>query len=198
MIYSLTGKLVFLDTNSAVIDVGGVAFRCFASLTTIGKLSDVGKTVTLFTYLNIREDAMELYGFSEKNELDCFKLLISVSGIGPKAAMSILSQLSPEKLALAIASNDTRSIQAAQGIGKKGSERVVLELKDKVAALDLTANAEILEEVSAALESSSSKDAVDALVALGYTQSDAAQALAGADKQLSTEEMIKFALKQLM
>lgn len=198
MIYSLKGKLVYADLNSAVIDVNGIAFRCYTSVTTLKKIGNIGSEVMLYTYLNVREDAMELYGFYDDNELNCFKMLLSVSGIGPKAASNILSALSPENLALAIASNDARSIQTAQGIGKKGAERIVLELKDKITALDLSSNTEILEEVTAAAESSSTKDAVSALVSLGYSQSEAAQILSKVDKSLSTEDMIKFALKQLM
>ena len=102
----------------AVVECGGVGFKCFASTTTITSLTSIGTNVELLTYMSIREDAMDLYGFSTANELEAFKLLISISGVGPKAAISILSALSPDKLALAISCGDTKSIQAAQGIGK--------------------------------------------------------------------------------
>ena len=137
MIHSLNGKLVYTDLNFAVIDVGGVGFRCFCSARTLSKLPAVNHDTFLLTYLNVREDALELFGFSDKTELDCFKLLIDVKGIGPRAAMSILSTLTPEQLSLAVASKDFKAIQAAPGIGRKGAEMVVLELKDKLGSLDI-------------------------------------------------------------
>ena len=196
MIYSLKGTFVYADLNSAVIDVNGVGFKCFCSARTLSQLPQIGKEAFLLTYMNVREDAIELYGFSDKTELDCYKLLIEVKGIGPKAAMNILSTLTPDKLALAVASKDYKAIQAAQGIGRKGAEMVVLELKDKLGSLDI-AEAEVIEQVGKTPASSSKKDAIDALVSLGYSQSEAAKAIAKAGKDLSTEDLIKYALVHL-
>lgn len=196
MIYSVKGKVVASELNAAVIEVGGIGFRCFCSLKTLSSLPEIGEEAFLLTYMNVREDAIELFGFSDKTELDCFKLLIAVKGVGPKAAMSILSTLTPDKLALAVASKDFKAIQAAPGIGKKSAEMVVLELKDKLGSLDIEDVPE-LEQVSAATNTSSVKDAIEALVSLGYSQSDASRIIAKADASMSTEDLIKFALTNL-
>lgn len=196
MIYSLNGKLVLTDLTGAVIDVGGVGFKCLCSMRTLSKLPQVGKDCFLLTFLHVREDALELFGFCDKTELDCFKLLIDVKGIGPKAAMSILSTLSPDKLALAVASKDFKAIQASPGIGKKSAEMIVLELKDKLGSLDVE-DAGIIADIGDSGSASAKKDAIDALVSLGYSQSEASKALSKADSSLSTEEFIKFALTNL-
>lgn len=197
MIYSVRGKLLLTDLYSAVIDVNGVGFKCVCSSNTLAKLPQTGAEASLLTYMNVREDAIELFGFAEKTELECFKLLIDVKGIGPKAAMSILSALTPDRLALAVASKDYKAIQAAQGVGRKSAEMVVLVLKDKMGTLGIE-NSDIIDEVSEVAASSSAKDAIDALVSLGYSLSDAAKIISKADKSLSTEDLIKFALSKLI
>ena len=125
MIYSLDGTLTYFDQNFAVVSCGGVGFKCFTTLTTLQSLPGVGKPVQLFTYLSVREDALDLYGFATTAELDCFKLLISVNGVGPKAALAILSELSADRLAVCIAGGDAKSLTRAPGIGKKIAERIV-------------------------------------------------------------------------
>ncbi len=196
MIYNLKGKLTVCDVNFIVVECGGVGFKCFTTLNTVKQIGKVGSEVNVFTHLSVREDAMDLYAFATPAELDAFKLLITVSGIGPKAAASILSELTPDRLALCIASGDTKSITAAQGVGKKTAERVVLELKDKM-------NGIVSESVSSSVnnassvESSSASEAVAALVALGYSQSDAAVVVGSLDKSMSVDEMIRHGLKQL-
>lgn len=186
MIYSLDGTLTYFDQNFAVVSCGGVGFKCFTTLTTLQSLPGVGKPVQLFTYLSVREDALDLYGFATTAELDCFKLLISVNGVGPKAALAILSELSADRLAVCIAGGDAKSLTRAPGIGKKIAERIVLELKDKMGVLDLGSS----REVQAA-------EAVEALVALGYGQSDAAVAVGQMEPGLSVDEMIRRGLRQL-
>lgn len=196
MIYNLKGKLTVCDINFIVVECGGVGFKCFTTLNTVKQIGKVGSEVNVFTHLSVREDAMDLYAFATPAELDSFKLLITVSGIGPKAAASILSELTPDRLALCIASGDAKSITAAQGVGKKTAERVVLELKDKM-------NGIVSESVSSSVnnassvESSSASEAVAALVALGYSQSDAAVVVGSLDKSMSVDEMIRHGLKQL-
>lgn len=143
MIYSLDGTLTYFDQNFAVVSCGGVGFKCFTTLTTLQSLPGVGKPVQLFTYLSVREDALDLYGFATTAELDCFKLLISVNGVGPKAALAILSELSADRLAVCIAGGDAKSLTRAPGIGKKIAERIVLELKDKMGVLDLGSSREV-------------------------------------------------------
>lgn len=195
MIYNIKGKLTHIDQNFAVVECGGVGFKCFTSFSTLREIGKIGKEVNLFTFLSVKEDAMDLYGFASEIELKTFKLLISVSGIGPKAAIAILSELSPDRLAVAIAGGDAKAITAAQGVGKKTAERIVLELKDKVGTIG---NAEYTEAAAAGTqEGSVQSEAVSALVALGFSQSDAALTVGAMDKSLSVDEMIRFALKQL-
>lgn len=200
MFYSLTGKVVFVDATSIAVDCNGVAYRCFATLNTLKKTAQTGATATLYTYLSVREDAMELYGFADMQELDFFKLLIGVSGVGPKAALAILSELTPSQLSMSIASGDVKNITRANGVGPKIAQRVVLELKDKIAKnIPAGVSSAQLESIAnTAQQGSTSAEAVNALVVLGYGQTEAARAVAKLDINLSVEEMIKQALKELM
>jgi len=198
MFYSITGKVVYSDTQSVALETGGVAFKCSTTLTTLKKIGERGNTVTLYTYLNVREDALDLFGFYTEQELECFKLLLSVSGVGPKAALSILSELTPEKLALSLATGDSKSITKAQGVGPKLAQRVVLELKDKLAkGLELPADSPEIHAAGLAAAEGNAAEAVSALVMLGYTQSEAALAISKLDGALPVETLIKQALKQL-
>lgn len=197
MIYNLRGKLTLAEANYIVVECSGVGFKCFTTLNTVRDLGKTGGEVNVYTHLAVREDAMDLYGFATLAELDFFKLLITVSGIGPKAAASILSELSPDKLALCIASGDSKSITRAQGIGKKTAERVVLELKDKVGSISSENVSQSVSNAADAFENSSTSEAVAALVSLGFNQSDAAVAVGSMDKSLSVDEMIRLGLKQL-
>lgn len=198
MFYSITGTVVFSDENSVALDCNGVAFRLFTTLNTLKKCAPMGEKQTLFTVLNVREDALDLFGFADKSELDCFKLLTSVSGVGPKAGLAVLSQLSPDKLALAVAGGDVKAITAAQGVGPKIAQRIVLELKGKLDGFALDSRA--LGDIAAAQKATVSyagEDAVNALVMLGYSRSEASIAVGKLDGNLSTEDMIKKALTLL-
>ena len=198
MLYNIRGTLTVTDVNFIVIESGGVGFKCFTTLNTVKNIGETGKQVNVYTKPSVKEDAMDLYGFSTLAELDAFKLLITVSGIGPKAAVSILSEFTPDKLAICIASGDAKAITRAQGVGKKTAERVVLELKDKMGSIAVDTNiAQAVSGVQSINESSQSSEAVEALVALGYSQSDAAIAIGKMDKSLSVDEMIRQGLKQL-
>lgn len=198
MFYSITGKIVYIDTQSVAIETGGVAFRCSTTLTTLKRIGEKGSTATLYTYLNVREDALDLFGFADEQELECFKLLIGVSGVGPKAALAILSELTPDKLALCLATGDSKAITRAQGVGPKLAQRVVLELKDKLAkGLELSAVTPEIEAAGIAAAEGSAAEAVSALTMLGYSQSEAAAAVAKLDAALSVEDMIRQALKTL-
>jgi Holliday junction DNA helicase RuvA len=158
----------------------------------------MGMMVTLYTYLNVREDAMELFGFYDKTEMDCFKMLITVNGVGPKMGLAILSELTPDKIALSIAAGDHKALTKANGVGPKLAQRICMELKDKVGkafagvdtSVDLTA-------VSSTLTNSNAAEAVAALEMLGYSQSDASVAVSKIDNNLSVEDIIKQALKML-
>ena len=192
MLYNINGVLTVTDVNYIVVECGGVGFKCFTTLNTVKNIGRVGDKVNVFTYLSVREDALDLYGFSTVEELESFKLLITVSGIGPKAAVSILSELSPDRLAVCIASGDAKAIMRAQGVGKKTAERVVLELKDKMGSISVSGNSQAVANAASASENSVSAEAVEALVALGFSQTDASVAVGAMD-----DEMIRLGLKQL-
>lgn len=196
MIYNIKGELTYTDPQFVVVENSGIGFKCFTSLTTVKNLGKIGSTVNLYTYLSVKEDALDLFGFSTLEEFNSFKLLITVSGVGPKAAVSVLSELSPEKLALAIASSDVKSITKANGVGRKTAERIVLELKDKTGSLSQTDFSSVASAASVA-EDSAAGEAVAALVALGFSQSDAAVTVGQMDQSLSADEMIRLGLRQL-
>lgn len=196
MFYSLTGKIIAVGINFVAIDCNGVAFKCTVSLNTQKKTGAVGSNVTLYTHLSVREDAMELFGFADETELEYFKMLIGVSGVGPKAAISILSVLTPTALALSVASGDIKALKTAQNVGAKTAQRIVLELKDKIAkSVPERLDAQELRQSSAF--SGNASEAVSALSALGFSPSDATSALGGADPNASVEELVKYGLKML-
>ncbi len=198
MFYSITGKIVFSDLTSVALDCSGVAFRCTVSLNTLKSIGRIGESATLFTYLSVREDALELFGFADVQELEFFKLLIGVSGVGPKAAVSILSQNTPNALALSIAAGDVKAITRAQGVGPKIAQRVVLELKDKMTKLAPSGvSSEELGSVQQVSMGGNISEAVSALTALGFSAADAAKALSGADPAARVEDLIKTGLKKL-
>lgn len=199
MIYSVTGNVVAYDSSTVVVDVNGVAFRCITTLTTAQKCASVGARVTLLTYMNVREDAIELFGFYEQRELDCFKMLIGVNGVGPKMALAVLSELSADKVILSIASGDFKAITKANGVGPKIAQRIVMELKDKVGKFGVAENDGIdIGSVSATMDNSNTAEAVAALEMLGYSQSEASVAVSKVDSTLTVEEIIKQALKLMI
>ena len=197
MIYNLNGKLTYVDPTFIVIECGGVGFKCFASTTTITSISTVGTNVNVLTYMSVKEDSIDLYGFATQEELNAFKLLIYVSGIGPKAAMAILSVLPPDRLSVAVSSGDVKAIQSAQGVGKKTAERVVLELKDKMVGIGSAHTNAIVEGIQSVAQSDNAQEAVEVLVSLGFNQSEAASVVGTMDKSLSVDEMIRKGLKSL-
>lgn len=215
MIYTLNGIITESDITSSfvVIECGGVGYKLTVTANTLatlptpvympdGNLSESGAKVRVYTYMAVKEDAVELFGFSSKEELDAFKLLISVSGVGPKAAMSILSLLTPRKLAFVVASEDTKSISRAPGVGAKTAARVVLELKDKMAKafpeFDSSTPADSPKVTKAAADKGKIKDAQDALAVLGYSRSEIAAAMKNADMNGSVEDIIRESLAALM
>ena len=197
MFYSLTGKLVYMEPGMVAVECGGVAFHCSTSMNTQKNMPRIGETTTVYTHLNVREDALDLFGFATKNEMHCFKMLTGISGVGPKVALAILSEMTPESVAMCAASGDSKSFTRANGVGPKLAQRIVLELKDKVkkmgavsAELPLTGG-----DTGVVSASRNAEQAVQALCVLGYSQSEAAQAVSKLDASLSTEEMIRLALK---
>lgn len=208
MFYYLNGKLTVLESSTAVIDIGGVGYKLTISGTTHDSLpsprsnTSDAETVKLFTYLAVREDDLELFGFYSYEELSAFKLLISVSGVGPKAAMAILTLLTPEKFALAVCSEDTKTLSKASGVGAKTAARIVLELKDKLSkdvSMTSIGGADVNFAPTSKAQSNKLSDAQDALVVLGYSRSEAISVLKGIDASgMELEEIIRTALKKLM
>ena len=197
MFYYLNGTLALVDANLAVIDCGGVGYACYTTNYTLAKLQ-LGKPAKLFTYCSIKEDAFDIYGFTTREELSCFRQLLSVSGVGPKAALAILSVSSPQKLQLAIASGDEKALTCAPGVGKKLAQRILLELKDK---WKLGSAPTFLPEAvsSTAAQDSQQAQATAALSALGYAPTEVAAALKGIDlQQNSVSEIVRQALRNMV
>lgn len=197
MIASLRGILIDKDNTSAVVECGGVGLRCFITAVTSAALPSVGKEVFLHTHLVVREDAFDLYGFQSRGELEAFKLITTVSGVGAKIGLALLSQFTSDRLMLCIASGDSRTLTAASGVGSKLAQRIVLELKDKVGALAADSGNIEIAAVGNATKTTGTGEAIEALVSLGYSQSEAAMAVGKLDPALPTEELIKLALKSL-
>ena len=194
MIYSVKGELVHLDARTAVISCGGVGFRCYITMNTARQLPSIGQEVMLYTILNVREDAIELFGFADQSELACFKQLTSISGVGPKAASAVLSELSPEKVALAVASGDYRAFTRASGVGPKLAQRIALEMKDKVGSFTGDGEAAPIGTPSV---SGNAEEAVRALSVLGFNVSEASAAVGKLDSSLPVEQLVRAALKTL-
>ena len=202
MYYYLYGTLEINEAGTAVIDCGGVAYKLTTSLITSELLSDKkGEKVKLYTHLAVREDGIELFGFESNEERECFNKLITVSGVGPKAAMSILSIMTPDNFALSVCTEDIKAISKASGIGAKTAARIVLELKDKLSA-ELSAysgktTAASRKATSPVLISGNLAEATEALMVLGYDKNSVSNAIAGLDPKADTGEIIRLALKKL-
>lgn len=197
MFYYLDGTVAHVEPYLAVIDCGGVGYACKTTNTTLGALQK-GKRGKLYTYLNVGEDVFDLYGFATQGELGSFRQLISVSGVGPKAALAILSSTTPEGLAMAVITGDEKVLTRAPGVGKKIAQRIILELKDKLAKEQQTGG---LTTAAAATVSGGGKavEAAQALSVLGYTQNDIAAAMKGLDAEsLPLEELVRQALRRMV
>lgn len=196
MIYSVKGELIVKENSLAVVECGGVGYACRTTLSTISALGETGSQVKLYTYLAVREDSAELFGFLTLQELNCFKLLLSVSKVGAKAALSILSDMSCERFVLSVASGDSSAFTKVKGVGAKTAQRIVLELKDKISK-ESFADVETISENIAVSSSSNVSEAVSALMMLGYSQAEAVNAVANSNPDLPSQEIIKAALKQI-
>lgn len=199
MIYSLNGKLILKEMNFAVIECGGVGYGCKISYNTSSKLGAAGSTVHLYTHFYIKENIVELFGFASQQELNCFRLLISVNGVGPKAAISILSDMTPENFAFFVASGDSRAFTKTKGIGAKTAQRLVLELKDKISSESLGgADYDENSGYSSSGDASSIGEALEALMVLGYSQGEISPILRKLNPALDTQELIKQTLKLMV
>lgn len=195
MFYSLKGLLVHIEPEFVVIDCGGVGYKCFVTMNTRKLLPGLNQEVMLYTLLNVREDSIDLFGFFSDQEMNCFKMLTSVSGVGAKVGLAILSVLSPEQVALAIASDDSKTLTLAQGVGNKLAQRIVLELKDKLKKVSLSSNNPSgLGVISA---SNNISQAIEALSVLGYSQNEVTPIVSKLDNNLPVEELIRLSLKTL-
>ena len=199
MFYYLNGTVAHIGPYLAVIDCGGVGYACRTTNYTLSGLSK-GSQAKLYTYLHVREDVFELYGFSTEGELSSFQMLLGVSGVGPKAALAILSSTTPEGLAMAIVSENEKALTCAPGIGKKIAQRIILELKDKLAKGQLTTSSgETFDGGVTSIPENKTSEASAALAVLGESQPEITTALKGLDvEQLTLEQIIKQALKRMV
>lgn len=195
MIYSVRGNLILMDAGYAVVECGGVGYRVQTSITTQKQLKLNTETM-LYTYMNVREDAMELFGFASKGELSTFKMLIGITGVGPKVALAILSDLTSEQIAMCVSSGDSKTLTRANGVGPKLAQRIVLELKDKIKGVTDTAGFEV-GKGSVIADTGNVPKAVAALAVLGYSAADVTPILSKLDPTMSVEAMIAATLKQM-
>ncbi len=197
MFYSVKGTLTHVEPGLAVIECGGVGFKCLTTLNTQRGLPKLGEKAMLYTHLNVREDALDLFGFGSMMELNCFKMLTAVSGVGPKVGLAILSELAPEQVAMAVASGDSKTLSRANGVGPKLAQRIALELKDKVKKMGVSGGDAGFVPAGVVSASSNAQNAVSALAVLGYAPTDAAAIVAKFDSTLPTEELIRLSLKEM-
>ena len=198
MFYYLNGVVAEMEANLAVIDCGSVGYACATTNYTLSQLKK-GERAKLYTYMNVREDAVELFGFATQSELHSFKLLLGVFGVGPKAALSILSANTPANLAMAVVMGDEKALTAAPGIGKKIAQRIILELKDKLAKEQSSFSGDSGAILPVAVPDDKTREAGAALAVLGYSASEVAAALKGIDMDaLPLEEIIRQALKRMV
>lgn len=197
MLYSICGTLIHKEPRLAVVECGGVGFACHVTLQTAAQLPSVGNQTKLFTALNVREDAMELFGFAALSELTCFRQLTSVSGVGPKVAMAILSELSPERVAVAVSCGDYKALTKASGVGPKLAQRIALELRDKFKDVPTAENAAVMVDSGVSSVSGNAAQAVGALTVLGFSATEASAAIGKLDSAQPVEVLVRQALKLL-
>ncbi|MBQ9460607.1 MAG: Holliday junction branch migration protein RuvA [Clostridia bacterium] len=199
MIYSLNGKIVHTEPGFVVIECGGVGYKCMATMNTLRSLPRVGENTMLYTHMLVREDAVELCGFSTTAEMNCFKMLMSISGVGAKVALSILSALSPEQVALAVSLGDSKALTKAGGVGNKLAQRIILELKDKIKKLGIAEPVSGIEESvpAAPLSAGNISQAIGALAVLGYTPDEVLPFMKGIDPSLPVEKIISETLRAI-
>ena len=193
----IKGILEVKTKGYIVIDVNGIGYKIFMSETAISRLRDIGEVVKVHTYLKVKEDEMSLYGFNTNEELRMFELLLSVSGVGAKTAISILSNIEPSSFALAVITNDVNKIKSLPGIGPKGAQRIILELKDKIETEEAVSAEASLDIKDAVVNNENVNEAITALQVLGYSKKEIEKSLEKADSNMSVEELIKFGLKNL-
>lgn len=199
MIYSLNGKILHTEPTFVVIECGGVGYQCYATMNTLRTLPHIGETATIYTQMLVREDAIELCGFSTTAERNCFTMLMSISGVGAKVALAILSVLTPEQVALSVSLGDSKTLTKANGVGNKLAQRIILELKDKIKKLDIAATTTTTDVPAAVMPAATGNvsQAIVALSVLGYTPDEVMPFMAGIDPSRSVEEIIAGTLKAI-
>ena len=196
MIYSVNGEVTHLEQNIIVMECGGIGFECRSTASAVSR-AGIGEKIKLYTYMNVREDAMELYGFVDESELNCFKMLICVSGVGCKVAVDILSSLSPQEFALAVVNEDAKTITRVKGIGNKMAQRIILELKDRLKKNNSFETSDIPRINLGSAAGNAFSEALTALMVLGFTNAQAQKALDGLSAELTVQELVKEGLKRL-
>ena len=197
MLYYVSGEVTVLEPGLAVIDCGGVGYGCRVTAYTAAQLK-LNQSARLYITESIREDAFDLYGFISREEQRCYELLTSVNGVGPKAAMAILSASGPQNFTLAVMTGDEKMLTAAQGIGKKIAQRIILELKDKLGGSSMELDFSMGRPAATPAQSNSAALAQAALQELGYSPAEIAAALKGADPSATTEELVRYALRAMV
>ncbi len=196
MISYIKGELVYIGRDSIIVDNNGIGYNIGISANTLTRLPHINETVKIFTYMNVKEDGVTLFGFMSREELDMFNMLITVNGVGPKGALAVLSVLSPGEIALAVASNDIKTLSSGKGVGKKMAERIALELRDKVN--EDIGSVETGVNISVHTDNTEKSDALAGLLVLGYSRSEAAKAVDSVYKEgMTSGDIIKLALKAL-
>ncbi len=199
MIYSLNGTIIHTEPNAVVIECGGVGYKCLTTMNTMRQLPRTGEQAMVYTHMIVREDAVELCGFADTSELNCFKLLTTISGVGAKVAIALLSELTPEQIALAVSSGDSKTLTKASGVGNKLAQRIILELKDKVKNITPTGTVNMPSNVSAAAVSAEGNisKALGALAVLGYAPDEVTPFMGNIDPNLPVERIIGETLKAI-
>lgn len=198
MIYSLNGTIIHTEPNAVVIECGGVGYKCLTTMNTLRVLPKTGEKAMVYTHMIVREDAVELCGFAEMSELNCFRLLTSISGVGAKVAVAILSELTPEQVALAVSSGDSKALTKANGVGNKIAQRIILELKDKVKNLVPSGTVNVPVSLGAATaDGGNISKALGALAVLGYAPDEVTPFMSGIDPELPVERIIGETLKAI-
>lgn len=192
----IKGKVVYKDDELLVIENNGIGYNIYTSMQTLSEIPGMDKEVKIYTYLNVKEDAMQLYGFLKKEELNTFKMLLSVSGVGPKVARGILSTLSPSKFSLAVITKDEKTLTKAPGVGKKAAQRIILELQDKIKQEELNSDDGKIVQIVENNDGENIKEAISALLVLGYDYNSASSIVTKIYKEgMEVEELVKMALK---
>ena len=199
MIHFVRGKLEETGTDYVVLDNHGIGYLIYTPVSVLDELPEIGDTVRMYTYMYVREDQMTLYGFLTRDDLQIFKMLIGVSGIGPKGALGVLSTISPNQFRIAVMSGDSKAISKAPGIGQKTAQKLIIELKDKMKLEDVFEEEEKASG-SVSLDQNAQKEAMMALVSLGYSETEAFKALKKIDAapDMNSEDLLKLALKQML